>query len=124
MEAKMNGWRVAGLVSVAALSGLALVGCGEAMSAKGADSPSYSYQGGYPQQPAATANPGWFEAPNQSPPSATGAWGDSSGAEARQAEPSARPGLGTEWGETLSSRITSTAFVRADSSSPFATSSM
>ncbi|EYF04855.1 hypothetical protein [Chondromyces apiculatus] len=34
--------------------------------------------------------------------------------------PRARPGLGTEWGETRTSRITTAPFVRADPTSPFA----
>ncbi len=38
--------------------------------------------------------------------------------------PESRPGLGTTWGETRSSRITSAPFVRADASSPFATGSL
>jgi hypothetical protein len=39
-------------------------------------------------------------------------------------EPSARPGLGTSWGETRGSRITTTPFQRADASTPFVTASM
>jgi hypothetical protein len=39
-------------------------------------------------------------------------------------EPNARPGLGTEWGETRFSRISTVPFVRADASSPFATASL
>ena len=38
------------------------------------------------------------------------------------AEPGDRPGLGTQWGETRDSRITSVPFERGDASSPFATS--
>ena len=38
-------------------------------------------------------------------------------------EPNDRPGLGTEWGETRFSRITTVPFVRADVSNPFATAS-
>ncbi len=40
------------------------------------------------------------------------------------AEPSNRPGLGTQWGETRSSHITTSPFVRADSTSPFATAAL
>lgn len=39
------------------------------------------------------------------------------------AEPTDRPGLGTEWGETRFSRITTVPFVRADQANPFATAS-
>jgi hypothetical protein len=35
--------------------------------------------------------------------------------------PEARPGLGTSWGESLDSRITSTTFTRANGDTPFAT---
>jgi hypothetical protein len=38
--------------------------------------------------------------------------------------PESRPGLGTEWGETRSSHITSSPFTRADSTSPFAVASL
>jgi hypothetical protein len=49
-----------------------------------------------------------------------------SGAAPRSEAPSAqqRPGLGTTWGETRTSHISSAPFSRADSSSPFATSSV
>jgi hypothetical protein len=40
-----------------------------------------------------------------------------------EAEPNDRPGLGTEWGETRFSRITTVPFVRADQANPFATAS-
>ncbi len=39
-------------------------------------------------------------------------------------EPKAQPGLGTEWGETRVSKITTSPFVRADPASPFATASV
>ena len=41
----------------------------------------------------------------------------------RADEPADRPGLGTEWGETRFSKITTVPFVRADTSNPFATAS-
>lgn len=41
----------------------------------------------------------------------------------RAEEPNDRPGLGTEWGETRFSKITTVPFVRADVSNPFATAS-
>lgn len=123
----MNGWRMAGLVSVAGLLGL--VGCSaSAPDTAPKSAESYGYQSGYGQAPAQPRG-GWFDAPAPPPasaaPTAAGnSWGDSGAEVSRPQEPSARPGLGTEWGETLNSRITSTAFVRADSSSPFSTSSM
>lgn len=42
----------------------------------------------------------------------------------RRAEPMDRPGLGTEWGETRFSRISTVPFVRADPATPFATAAM
>jgi hypothetical protein len=42
----------------------------------------------------------------------------------RAAEPENRPGLGTEWGETRFSRISTVPFVRADPDSPFATAAL
>lgn len=42
----------------------------------------------------------------------------------RRAEPKDRPGLGTEWGETRFSRISTVPFVRADPAAPFATAAM
>jgi hypothetical protein len=40
------------------------------------------------------------------------------------AEPTDRPGLGTEWGETRRSSITTVPFVRADATHPIATAAM
>lgn len=42
----------------------------------------------------------------------------------RPREPTNRPGLGTEWGETRRSSITTVPFVRADFTNPIATSAM
>jgi hypothetical protein len=39
-------------------------------------------------------------------------------------EPTDRPGLGTQWGESRTSHITTVPFVRADARSPFATASL
>ncbi len=130
----MNGWRVAGVVSAAALFGLGLVGCGASApeyAPKSAESPAYGggRQAGYPQ-PAPQQSGGWFDGPSgmpAPPPAASaspGAWGDESAPTSRAMEPSTRPGLGTEWGETMNSRITTTAFLRADATSPFSTASM
>ncbi|MEZ4294418.1 MAG: hypothetical protein R3B70_05545 [Polyangiaceae bacterium] len=117
-----------------------LVGCGAsepgfspmAKSPAGYDAPpaqGYS-QPGYPAgQPAPASRGSWFDsgagadaAAEAAPTADPGGW--SADRSSRAPEPSVRPGLGTEWGETLSSRITSTPFIRADSSSPFSTSSL
>lgn len=121
----MNGWRTLGLVSMVAFA--SALGCASAPEPRSADSYGGYGQQGYPQ-PAASASPGggWFDSPKSAPAPATqGSWGDSGGEVAQEApQPSMRPGLGTEWGESLNSRITSTPFVRADSSSPFTSASM
>lgn len=130
----MNGWRGLGLVSVVALAGL--VGCGASPEPMSKSADSYAYgqpshnAGAYPQSPAPAAQPrgGWFEsgatatgAAEAAPSATSGAWG---GDRMVAPEPAQRPGLGTEWGETMSSRITSTAFIRGDATSPFASASM
>lgn len=50
------------------------------------------------------------------------AMADEGGAVARESE--SRPGLGTEWGETLSSRVSSAPFERSDSDRPFSVASL
>lgn len=118
----MNGWRASGLVSMVVVVGAAL-GCASAPEPKSAG--GYGYADRSSQQPAASANPGWFDAPRPQQSAPQGSWsGADSAGEAPPAPPSMRPGLGTEWGESLNSRITSTPFLRADSSTPFAMSSM
>lgn len=115
----MNGWRALGLVSMVAFAGV--VGCASAPEPKSAG----GY--GYGSQPAAaSASPGWFDGPSAAPAPAQGyGRSDSAGEVAKEApSPSMRPGLGTEWGESVNSRITSTPFVRGDQSSPFNTASM
>jgi hypothetical protein len=132
MEAIMNGWRVTGVVSVA-LFGLGLAGCGGSatdFAPKSAESSGYGGRSAGYGQPAPAQQPGgWFDGPSGAPapapppPSASsGSWAGDEGARAQ--EPTARPGLGTEWGETMNSRITTTAFLRADATSPFSSASM
>ena len=130
----MNGWRVAGVVSAVSLFGLGLVGCGASApeyGPKSAESTGYGgRQAGY-GQPAPAQPGGWFDSPSGAPapppPAASaspGSWGEDEARASRPEAPSTRPGLGTEWGETLNSRITSTAFLRADATSPFSSASM
>ncbi len=52
---------------------------------------------------------------------ARGAAADEMPAPPPAAAPEPRPGLGTSWGESLDSRITSTTFTRANGDTPFAT---
>lgn len=112
----------------------ALAGCGGSApppmapvgpSAEGAPTPAY--QGGY-GQPAA-------EAPAPPPPPSSGAAprpmepsrsapADYGGMAKKSEAPADRPGLGTQWGETRMSRISTVPFERADLSSPFATAAL
>src|SRR5262245_62785191 len=66
-------------------------------------------------------------APPPPPPGAVGQDAPSAPSSRRSEvapEPSARPGLGTEWGETRFSRISTVPFVRADFDAPFATATV
>ena len=120
----MNGWRSLGVVSLVAFAGA--LGCASAPEPKSAGY-GRSYQDSAYPQPAASASPGWFDAPQAAPPATAtqGGWSNDSGGEvAREAPSPMRPGLGTEWGETMNSRITSTPFIRGDARSPFSTTSM
>lgn len=71
-------------------------------------------------------------APSAPPPSAdaeayaSGAPSPATKSERRAMEPAReeRPGLGTSWGETRSSRVSSAPFERADSESPFVTTTL
>jgi hypothetical protein len=113
---------------VLALGG-ALIGCGGAsMSAKSSSEPAAPPAGAYPQagyqQPgeaelgaSADAAPATAGAPMPQPKK------EEAPPESRKSAES-RPGLGTSWGETRNSRITTVPFHRADASSPFATASV
>jgi len=128
-DTTMKAMLTAGTVLMAAVLGATALGCGAA-DAKAPNSPSSSPAGyGQPQaemdvSSTGTTTAGVQEAP---PPPAS----PSVGAAPREAakkeaapEPGARPGLGTEWGETRNSRISTVPFVRADASTPFATTSL
>ena len=103
------------------LAALALAGCGA--SAPSADV-SYS-QPSYPAQreagPSTAKSMTGMAAPS---PPADGA-GAIAGEMPVQSQPEpGRPGLGTEWGETRKSSISTSPFVRADARSPFSTAAM
>ena len=140
----MNRMRQVGLAFLAGVLAVAAAACGGA-TAQG-ESPAY---GGSPSGGAevasADAKSGSFDegapaaavAPGSPPPPAArfepgGRAADSSAAAPRAAqemerpasEPADRPGLGTEWGETRRSSITTVPFVRADAAHPIATASM
>ena len=76
-----------------------------------------------PSQPSQAAAPS--AAPRSPSASSAGAARKMESEDAvRRAEPTDRPGLGTEWGETRFSRISTVPFVRADPATPFATAAM
>ncbi len=117
-----RSWMVA---LVLALGG-ALVGCGGGsapMSAKSAESSAPSGSLGY-GQPGAQATPIMPDAAGDAAPSAAPAPppAESTAREAPKAD--SRPGLGTEWGETRQSKITTVPFRRGDASTPFATAAV
>jgi hypothetical protein len=120
-------------LGITALMTLA-VGCGGgsssgAMTAKSAPSdrgmPAAEPAGAYPSAGYGQAEESTSMAPSPPPPSASPRESRSEAAKpSRAPEPDSRPGLGTEWGETRFSRISTVPFVRADPDSPFATAAM
>jgi hypothetical protein len=104
------------------LAALGLAGCGASPSAR--SSGASVSEANYPAQQPGGAS---FEASKGAPAPATDAspsiGGDMAGMRAPEPDPS-RPGLGTEWGETRRSSVSTSAFVRADTRSPFATAAM
>lgn len=119
------------LVALVLALGGALVGCGGSsgapMSAKSVEASPPGGAMGYPQ--AAPSEPsGRFDAAESeagdaaAPSPAAPPPPESAAREAPRAEQ--RPGLGTEWGETRHSRITTVPFHRADPSTPFATAAV
>ena len=109
--------------------GGALAGCGGAAgvksSAPGAP-PSEPVSMGYPQQqaPAAEADAGPAASPASPPPPPMGGADRAMKEEPAKKSAESRPGLGTSWGETRNSRITTVPFHRADATTPFATASL
>ncbi len=71
---------------------------------------------------AETTSDGAAPAPAQ-PGAQLGSAGEE-GVRAKRSEPQPRAGLGTEWGETRTSRISSSPFSRADARHPFATAAL
>jgi len=143
----MNRMQRVGLAFLAGALAVATAACGGSApqaapayggSPKGAEVTSTGADsGGFDNAPIAQS-PSGGAAPSAPPPAARFEPGsaDSSGAgrsaapraaqemERPAAEPADRPGLGTEWGETRRSSITTVPFVRADSTHPIATASM
>jgi hypothetical protein len=120
---------------------LVLAGCGGAAAPKSADSPAPAAppaQAGFgqptavgsPQAGFAAEAPADSAAPRKSapatesaPPAPSAGSRGRTADERREPSPDSRPGLGTEWGETRTSRVHDVTFVR-DSSRPFALASL
>ena len=139
---------LAALTTALATTAIACAGSAPAPGyAPGSGEPSNASQASGPQGYPSSQNTMPFEMkdsapgePSMSPPApppeapagvserASGAASDSpakSAPKPRTAhEPSDRPGLGTQWGESRDSRITTVPFVRADQGTPFATASL
>ncbi len=119
MKVRSRRWLAGLCVAV-----MALAGCGGS-----APSPAKSGAAGEPMAESASFD----QAPNAAPPAPGQAPADGAGAAIRgdmkaeqeaPREPSNRPGLGTTWGETRDSKITTSPFVRADSKNAFATAAL
>lgn len=113
--------------------GGALGGCGGSapMSAKSSTGSAPPQAGFGPQQqptgqaPAEAEATASMDAPSAAPaPPPDGAGRAMKESEGPKRSADARPGLGTSWGETRNSRITSVPFHRADTTTPFATASV
>ena len=110
-----------------------LVGCGAAGGSYN-QSPASASKGA-PAMEMDMASPGQASQP-QAPPAPAGIAGaergqsnEAGGAkgtfqDSPRPSPESRPGLGTQWGETRTSRISSAPFSRADSTTPFALASL
>jgi hypothetical protein len=109
----------------------AAAGCGGSVSELARSAPS---PGTPVAEPAGQPGQAQFEAPADAPapPPVAGLSAPSKSSRSSDAregarpeavaprEPTARPGLGTEWGETRTSRISTVPFVRSDTTTPFA----
>jgi hypothetical protein len=116
---RASSW-VAGVL----LAAVALGGCGGSPSYGGsysaADSPAEAPARNYQSAPQAAPGQASGGEASMTSDAASAMRGDFD----RKASEPSRPGLGTQWGETRSSSISSAPFVRADSRSPFATAAV
>lgn len=104
------GFRGSLSISALAIQAACLLASGCAGSSPAPGAP-YGAKGGYGQA-------GYPQTAGAPAPAAESA----AKADSAVAEPGERPGLGTQWGETRDSQITSVPFQRGDSASPFSTS--
>jgi hypothetical protein len=130
----MNATRWNGFLGLGLVAIFGLVGCGGDAAPVVARSPS---QPGPAMEPAPDDSgysdskaeappppPAPASAPSRgSAPSSDDSWRSKS-ARREAPQPEERPGLGTQWGETRTSRISMVSFERADTGSPFAASAL
>lgn len=115
-------------LSILSLLALSASACSfEKSAAESADSRASEPPGAFASSPRAPAAPPAFES-SQAPaksaaPAARAEAGGSADGAYRPAPKDDRPGLGTEWGETRESRVSSAPFERQDSGTPLTTSS-
>lgn len=120
MISTRSTWFCALPLAMSALVGCGAAGGGMAESSKAPSSPAMEAPMG---QPGMAPSPA--PAADAAAPRASSTEGGAMKGEFNEApRPESRPGLGTEWGETRSSHITSSPFTRADSTSPFAVASL
>jgi hypothetical protein len=111
-----------------------MVGCGASAPPMAEPAPQSGYAPAQPSYAGGYGQPSTQSAPEPPPPPPAAApgrsrgekgWNDSS-ADSKKADsgPAERPGLGTQWGETRASRISTVPFERADFGSPFATAGL
>jgi hypothetical protein len=129
----MNAMRRLGLAALGLLAIAGGVGCGGASAPQPAYAPQPTGVSASVSVEATASAPGYDQGAPPAPPpaamepsSADAAVGRSAKKSAPRAEaaPDDHPGLGTQWGETRTSRISMVDFQRADRSSPFATAAL
>lgn len=126
----MNSMRRIGLAALAFLALAGAAGCSpQASTPSAAPQPGTAYRGPNAEGVTAPLATAPAEAPPPPPPSPAGeprASAPSTPAHrsAELAPPADRPGLGTQWGETRTSRISMVGFERADAVTPFAIASL
>ncbi|MCC6558089.1 MAG: hypothetical protein IT372_34510 [Polyangiaceae bacterium] len=119
----MNRTRWIGMAAAAMALLSGAVGCGGASMKSGASAPAYDAgeaQGYGQPAPAGYGHP----APASQPGMFDGDAARSAEAPSAAPEPFDRPGLGTQWGETRMSSISTVSFLRATPDSPFGMASL
>ncbi len=111
------------LIPFAALLALSAAACGTASSAHSSETAKSSPRPGNVPAAEGSAYSDAREAAPAAPPASRGEAAASSDGAYEPAPKDDRPGLGTEWGETRDSRVTSAPFERADGDRPLSATS-